>query len=148
MNNSTAGGAFLRPRMDIPQLEAVYYIKLLLLPIGLVGNSLGFYIWMTKDFRKMPHSVAFLTLALANTLYLIHHSEISTSLHFFKEDILMTSDLSCQMTFCLFKLSLQLDSWSIVLLSIERSIGTQANIITSSISCVCVCEYVCECVCV
>ena len=110
-------------RLDQREAQIIYYVKLCFIIIGFFGNFLSCYIWTTKYFRRVPHSVVCFTLALTNTLYLTVNFILSTMGHFFEGDIPIANQASCQVLACLLGSSQQLDSWLTVLLSIERSIG-------------------------
>ena len=124
MNGSCALGVTF-PGLGLNRLEAqiIYYAKLFFIVIGLFGNFLSCYVWTTKYFRRVPHSVVCFTLAVTNTMYLTINFQLSTVDYVFQGDIKIASHLSCQVLACLHGFSQHVDSWLIVLLSLERSIG-------------------------
>ena len=111
------------PHLNSREAQIIYYVKLFFIIIGFFGNFLSCYIWTTKYFRRVPHSVVCFTLALTNTLYLTIHFTFSTMDPFSMGDIPISYKLPCQVFVCLLGFSLQMDSWLTVLLSIERTIG-------------------------
>ena len=96
----------------------VYYAALLICIAGCTGNLLGIIVWLNKEFRKMSRFVICITLAVANTVSLAF-GEITTS-YFQVGEFLSQSDIICQTKIVLVGISLHLDSWLIVYLSIER----------------------------
>ncbi len=103
--------------------QVVYYIKLLMFIFGCPGNLFSMATWLTRDFRKQPHSKVFVMLAIVNNLFLIHTFIHSTTLFFDGDSLVMQSKLLCQIADALGVTSMQLDSFLVIYLSVERFVS-------------------------
>ncbi len=110
-------------KMSDLALGTVYYLKVLVFIFGCFGNLCSIGIWLTKQFRQTARSTICIVLAFANTAFLILMMGESTTLYFngfTLFDNLYTSNISCRIKSALFAVSRQMDSWLILLLSVER----------------------------
>ncbi len=109
-------------------LTIVFYFKLCLLIFGCLGNGLCIVIWMKKEFIKMSRSFCCIILSLVDTTYLILDFSAAAYSYIEKGNIFFISGPVCRFLFFGVAFAQHMDSWIIVLLTIERLISGIFNI--------------------
>ena len=120
MNGTLPTGITKENRLSDLVLEVVYYLKVLILIVGVFGNSCSVAIWLSKEFRKSARSTICVVLAFANTAFLLLVVGQATGLQFDGFEFFSGSDVSCRVKSVLLGISRQMDSWLILLLTGER----------------------------
>ena len=108
---------------DDSYLTIVFYFKLCLLIFGCLGNGLCIVIWMKKEFIQMSRSFCCIILSLVDTTYLIINFSTIAYSYFEKRNLFLISGPVCRFIFFGVTFAQHMDSWIIVLLTIERLIS-------------------------
>ena len=110
---------------NISIFEYVFYIKIVLLVIGIPGNIMCIYIMRQKTFKEMARSYICITLAIADSGFLILDGIRGIFFYItqWEADYLTTSIITCKLNNPFIIYVVHLDAWMIVFLSVERLIA-------------------------